>query len=493
MGQPLFSSAIFFYFYTHKGQCMKEDSELYFSEDDSFHEIVKRYEAMVKTNRVAYFDVHEYEKMVDHYILQDRSEEAINVLRIARKQHPNSSELTIKKAEIELLTGRYRDALDDLTSVENVEKNNPDFYLVKGKALIGSGDTKEALRMFDLFISKSGDQQLDMLFEVVAILEEHDEFELACVYLKKGQKIDPTNTQIFGELGFVEEKLNKTEAAIDAYVNMLDADPFLPFGWSNLGTLYAKLGQNDKAIEAFDYAIALEPDAPFSYFSKANTLANCARFEEALSVFFEYAQMEEDTAMAMCCIGECYEKLEDFDNAGIYYRKSLESNPDNADALYGLAVVELENDNVSESFDLATRAIELDPNIPEYWFGFGKLNMRLEKIEEAKAAFETAVALDPLDFESWLILSEIFADESLPTGIDVIKRGLDSNADIAALHYRLAAYYYILGAIPESLLEFEEGLQLDCENVEDFFEFCIDAVSDPLFIKMLERYISKSE
>lgn len=472
---------------------MKEDSELYFSEDDNFHEIVKRYEAMVKTNRVAYFDVHEYEKMVDHYILQDRSEDAISVLRIARKQHPNSSELTIKKAEIELFSGRYSDALDDLTSVEAVEKNNPDFYLVKGKTLIACGNTKEALRMFDLVLTKCGDQPLDMLFEVVAILEEHNEFELACVYLKKGQKIDPDNIQIYGELGFVEEKLNKTEEAIDAYVNMLDADPFLPFGWSNLGTLYAKLGQNDKAIEAFDYAIALEPDAPFSYFSKANALANCARFTEALVVFFEYAQMEEDTGMAMCCIGECYEKLEDFDNAGIYYRKSLESDPDNSDALYGLAVVELENDNVEVSYDLATRAIELDANIPEYWFGLGKLNMRLDKPDEAKAAFETAVALDPLDFESWLILSEIFADESLPTGIEIIQRGLKENSDIAALHFRLGAYYYILGNISESLVEFEAGLVLDSESVEDFFEFCIEAVHNPDFIQILEKYISSPE
>ena len=40
---------------------MKEDSELYFSEDDNLPEIVKRYEAMVKTNRIAYFDVCDYE------------------------------------------------------------------------------------------------------------------------------------------------------------------------------------------------------------------------------------------------------------------------------------------------------------------------------------------------------------------------------------------------------------------------------------------------
>jgi Putative Zn-dependent protease, contains TPR repeats len=468
---------------------MKEDSELYFSEDDNLPEIVKRYEAMVKTNRIAYFDVCDYEKMVDHYILQNRSEDAINVLRIARKQHPNSSELTIKKAEIELFSGHYNDALVDLTSVEAFEKNNPDFYLVKGKTLMATGKTDEALAMFDQVLLKSTDQKLDMLFEVVAILEEYDEFELACKYLKMGIELDPANTQTYGELGFIQEKLNRTEEAIEAYEKMLDGDPFLPFGWSNLGTLYAKLGKNDKAIEAFDYAIALEPDASLSYFSKANALANNGRFDEALTVFFEYAEMEEDTGMAMCCIGECYEKLGDYENAGIYYRKSLESNPENPDALYGLAVVEMEFDHADESYELATKAIEIDPNIPEYWFGLGKLNMRLNNLEEAKAAFETAVALDPQDFESWLLLSEIAGDESLQQGVDVIKRGLESNADVAALHYRLAAYYYLQENVSGSLDEFEKGLVLDNETAEEFFEFCADAVNDPRYLEMLKRHL----
>jgi tetratricopeptide (TPR) repeat protein len=468
---------------------MKEDSELYFSEDDNLPEIVKRYEAMVKTNRIAYFDVCDYEKMVDHYILQNQSEEAINMLRIARKQHPNSSELTIKKAELELFSGHYNDALVDLTSVEALEKNNPDFYFVKGKTLMATGETDEALSMFEQVLARSDDQQLDMLFEVVAILEEYDKFELACKYLMRGLEIDPSNTQIYGELGFVEEKLNKTDEAIVAYEKMLDGDPFLPFGWSNLGTLYAKLGKNDLAIEAFDYAIALEPDASLSYFSKANALANNGRFEEALTVFFEYAEMEEDVATAMCCIGECYEKLADFKNAGIYYQKSLDSDPDNPDALYGLAVVELEFDNVSKSYELATRAIEIDPNIPEYWFGLGKLNMRLEKVAEAKAAFETALALDPLDFESWLLLSEIAGDESLQDGVDVIKEGLKSNADVAALHYRLAAYYYMQENRVESLGEFEKGLVIDSGTAEEFFEFCADAVSNPSYIELLSKYL----
>lgn len=468
---------------------MKEDSELYFNEDDNLLEIVNRYEAMVKTNRIAYFDVHEYEIMVDHYVFLNRPEDAINVIRFAKEQHPNSSALIVKRAEIEVTYGHYNDALADLSSVEAFEKNNPDFYLVKGRALMAIGKTDEALAMFEQVLAKSTDQKLDMLFEVVTILEEYDRFELACGYLKQGIELDPTNTQIYGELGFIEEKMNNTDAAIEAYEKMLDGDPFLSFGWSNLGTLYAKLGKNDKAIEAFDYAIAIDPDVPLSYFSKANALANSGCFKEALEVFFEYSKMDEDPAVTTCCIGECYEKLADYKNAAIFYRKSLEGNPDNPDALYGLAVVELEFDNVAESYDLATKAIEMDPNIPEYWFGLGKLNMRLDKIDEAKAAFETAIALDPLDFESWLLLSEIAADESLTEGIEILQRAIKQNGEVAALHYRLAAYCYLDGKVGESLDAFEKALVLDSETAEEFFEFCAEAVNDPRYLEMLKRHL----
>lgn len=469
---------------------MKEDSELYYSEGDNLREIVKRFEAMVKSNRIAYFDIHEYEQMVDHYIQEDRSEDAINVLRIARKQHPNSTELTLKKAEIELFSGHLSDALEDLISVEAIEQNNPDFYFVKGKALLVSGDTLEAFRMFDLAIQKSVDQKLDMLFEIVAVLEEFNEFEIAAEYLQKGLTIDPDNSQIFGELGFILEKLNRTEEAIYAYERMLDADPFLPFGWANLGTLYSKLGKNDKAIEALDYAIALEPDGSMSYFSKANALANNGDFEKALEIFFEYSKLEDDSSIASCCIGECYEKLGDFDNAAIYYKRTLETEPNNPDAIYGLAVVELEKDNVEVSYEYALRAIELDPEIPEYWFGLGKLSMRLEKLDDARDAFKKAIALDPLDFESWLLLSEIEVDEEIEQGIEVLLKALAENQEIAALHYRLAAYYHMQNSIDKSLEEFDKALTLDKDTVEEFFEICSDAVEDQRYISLLKKHLS---
>lgn len=468
---------------------MREDNELYFSDDDDLREIVKRYEAMVKSNRVAYFDVCDYEKMIDHYILQDRSEDAINVLRIARKQHPNSSELTIKKAEVELISGNYKDALKDLSSVEAVEKNNPDFYLIKGKTFMATGKVAEALDMFDMVLQNSTDQKMDMLFEVVSILEEHDEFDLASKCLKQGVDIDATNTQLYGELGFIEERMNRTDEAIGWYEKMLEYDPFLAYGWSNLGTLYAKLGKNEQAVEAFEYAIALEPDGSHAYFSKANALANSGNFKDALDMFLEYAEMEEDTSMAKCCIAECYEKMGDYENARTYYKESIEGDATNPDALYGLAVVELEFENVEESYDLAMKAIEADPNVPEYWFGLGKLNMRLEKTDEAKAAFETAIALDPFDFESWLLLTEVNADESLLLGLETIQRALKEINDVASLHFRHAALLYLLGSSADSLSAFEKGLVIDNSCSDEFFELCADAINDPRFIDLLSKYL----
>lgn len=470
---------------------MKEDSELYFGEDENLREIVRRYEAMVKSNRIAYFDVHEYERMVDHYIMLNQSDDAINVLRIAKKQHPNSSELTIKQAEIDFFSGHFKDALDDLTSVENIEKDNPDLYLIKGKTYLATSQKQEALAMFDLCIDKCAENKVDIIFEVVTSLEEYDEFEVASRYLQKAVKIEPDNCQIYGELGFILEHLNRTEDAITAYETMVDLDPFLAFGWSNIGVLYSKLGNNAKAIEAFDYVIALEPETAIAYYNKANALANNGDINEALSIFLEYLKMDDDSAMALCCIAECYEKLGDFDNAGRYYRQTLDVEPNNPDALYGLAVVELENDNVDESFSLAQKALEIDPNIPEYWFGYGKLNLRLGNLDTARSAFEKAISLDPLDFESWLLLSEIEENDSIAQAIAIVQRGLKENGEIASLHYRLAAYSFLMGDMDQSAKAFERGLELDIDSVEDFFEFCPEATNEVCFLNLLKSYLQK--
>ena len=62
-----------------------------------------------------------------------------------------------------------------------------------------------------------------------------------------------------------------------------------------------------------------------------------------------------------------------------------------------------------------------------------------------------------------------------------------------ALHQRLAAYYYLMGNVQESLVEFEKGLTLDSESAEEFFEFCADAVNDPLYIEILAKFLPTKE
>ena len=98
--------------------------------------------------------------------------------------------------------------------------------------------------------------------------------------------------------------------------------------------------------------------------------------------------------------------------------------------------------------------------------------------------------------------SDVMVDarlEILPDGTvkvsapDITDVGDIGDADRAALHQRLAAYYYLMGNVQESLVEFEKGLTLDSESAEEFFEFCADAVIDPLYNEILAKFLPTKE
>jgi tetratricopeptide (TPR) repeat protein len=74
----------------------------------------------------------------------------------------------------------------------------------------------------------------------------------------------------------------------------------------------------------------------------------------------------------MCYIGECYEKIDKWDEAQEYYLKTLKINPDFSDAWLGLGMVKFSREEYFESLEHVKKAINYTPDNPEYWYSLGK-------------------------------------------------------------------------------------------------------------------------
>ena len=95
---------------------MSEDYE--WIDDTNLHELVNRFEKMINAEMQFFFDVNEFEAVIDYYIdFQDFDKSKIAV-ESALLQHPSCSSFNIRSAKLLAQSGSYYEALEELNQIE---------------------------------------------------------------------------------------------------------------------------------------------------------------------------------------------------------------------------------------------------------------------------------------------------------------------------------------------------------------------------------------
>ena len=99
-----------------------DENKNYYQEDSGLQEVINRYERMLKANTSSYFDVHEFERIVDHYLDIEKYPSAIQAVDNAISQHPTSTGLLLKKAQVLAESGKPGDGLNYIYKIERIEQ-----------------------------------------------------------------------------------------------------------------------------------------------------------------------------------------------------------------------------------------------------------------------------------------------------------------------------------------------------------------------------------
>ena len=292
-------------------------------EGNEFQQVLRKYQEMIERKVSYFFDVEEYEEIIDYYLDIRDFKLAQEAVGIALVQHPGSYDLMVKLIHIHLESGKPVQALQVLNSLPDYEKDNAEFHLLKGTALAQIGKVREAERTFDIALEKSDDDEAETLINISIAFENARHYRLAVKYLRLAYELDPTNITVLYDLGYYYERLHNYHLSIKFYNRYLDIDPFSENVWYNLGVVYYKINKTEKAMEAYDYAITVNPSYASAYFNKANIFANDKEYVKAIKVYDDFLELEPDNVQGWCYLGECYEETGHFEKALEIYKKVI--------------------------------------------------------------------------------------------------------------------------------------------------------------------------
>ena len=104
-----------------------------------------RFELMLQSNRVYYFDATEFEEIVQYYIDSGSLRLAYKALEIGENQHPDHSGLKLLHVELMLLNNQFTEAEELIDELRDMEPYNEYVYIHKAVIL---SKTKGIKRQF---------------------------------------------------------------------------------------------------------------------------------------------------------------------------------------------------------------------------------------------------------------------------------------------------------------------------------------------------------
>lgn len=426
--------------------------------EEEILEIVRRYERMRNNNENAFFDVAEFETIIDYYLELNDVHYASEAAEAASEQHPAAFSIQIRKAKVFIDRGRPVDALKIARVIEKVEPSNYEVLLLKGAALGMLGDLNGTRKYFDMALSVDESEEANILQNIAGILNNLNHYSLLTKYLKRLLVLEPEYSSHLYDLAYTYEKLGELSNSIKYYEKYLEEEPFSDNAWYNAGLLYSKKGLQKKALESYDYALAINPDNYFALFNMANIYSREGRYAEALDAYLHYLDFEEDSSEAITYAAECYERLGRREKALELYNEAIDIDPDYSEPWYGIGLVLLA-ESPAESIKFLSKAVSLKDDEPEYWFHLSQAYSNCMRQKDAFRSLIRSVNINPYYNSAWLRMGEIIiSGQYYGHAAGMLEKGIKVIGDVHGIRYLLASIYLYKGQQGMFLKHLEKAL-----------------------------------
>ena len=296
------------------------------SSEDSQSFSLTRFESMLKTNNVFFFDSNEFENIIHHYLEIGKIALAKKAIKLGLDQHPTSMNLRLFKVEILIFENKLSEAAKLLNMLFELEPNNEELYIQKANIHSKRDQHEEAIKVFKQALKVSNDSsEIHSLIGMEYLFL--DNYEAAKIHFKNCIDLNIEDYSSLYNIIYCFEFLDQNQEAID-YLNWyLDQNPYCEVAWHQLGKQYLEIKNFKKALTAFDFAIISDDTFIGAYLEKAKVLERLNRFKEAIDNYNISMAIEGPTAFTYLKIGGCYEKMHNKDKALKYFFKSVKEDP----------------------------------------------------------------------------------------------------------------------------------------------------------------------
>lgn len=424
---------------------------------------ISRFESMLKTNNVLFFDAEEFESIANHYIETGKIALARKAVNLGLDQHPTSSNLRLYKAEIFIFENKFDLANDLLTELYEIDPANEEIYIQKANIYSKQDDHKKAIDLLESAIDLTQDPA-----DVYSLIGMEylflDDFKNAKFNFMKCLEVDDQDYSALYNVIYCFDFLEQHEEAID-YLNMfLNKNPYCEVAWHQVGKQYFDLKQYEKALSAFDFAIISDDRFVGAYLEKGKVLEKLGKLNEALENYQITLELEDPTSFALLRMGKCYDKLGSDELAIKYYSRCVHEDPLLDNGWIAITDFYTKRLNYQKALYYINKAINIDGDNVLYWKRYAKINNRLKFYEEAEHGYRKTLELGNYELDTWLSRADILLHlGENDAAISNLTQAMEFYPETAEIAFRLSGLNYLKGNDIQGRYFLKNGLKQDPE------------------------------
>ncbi len=348
---------------------------------------ITKFERMLKTNLIYFFDAQEFEDIIVHYLGFGENQLAKKALKMGLEQHPTSHELLLLQSEVFIIDEKYDAALKLLDYVEKLNPLDEEISLQKASIASKNGDHEASIKFLNKALELSEDPlEIWNLLGMEHLLAE--EFEEASYFFKNCIKDNPQDYSALYNLLYSYDHLNKINESITVLNEVLEIDPYSEVAWHQLGLVLLKKEQHKEALSAFDFAIISDDTFTGAYIEKGKLLETMGRINEAIDNYEIALNTNDPSAFVFLSIGRCHETLGNSEIAVSFYLKAIHLEPSNENSWISLIEFYISLKQHKKAKDYFKRALEVNSESVELWKKGTQIYKALGQLEKALNAYQ---------------------------------------------------------------------------------------------------------
>ncbi|MBA4135606.1 MAG: hypothetical protein C0525_12850 [Flavobacterium sp.] len=456
-------------------------------DEEDYNLSLAKFESMLKTNKVLFFDSEEFEEIILHYLDMGKASLAKKALKLGLEQHPKSTGL--KLVQVEMLV--YDDKLDQAEKLLNelyaIEPTNEEIFIQKANIYSKRDNHEQAVEFLQTALLYTEDYA-DVYNLIGMEYLFMDNLELAKENFIKCLEEDFEDQSALYNVVYCFEFLDQNLDAIEYLKTYIDRNPYSEIAWHQSGRLYYGVKDYENAVRSFEFATYIDDEFLGAYLEKGKSLERLKRYEDAIESYNRTIELDDPTSYALLRIGKCYEKLGNKVEALKYFNKTVHEDPLLDKGWIAITDFYVRQKNFQKALFYVNKALAIDDQNRLYWKRYATINKAMSMFEEAEFGYRKAVEHGDYQLDTWLFWVDMMQNMGeFNNAILTLIQAAEYFPEECEIEYRLAGLHLSLHEEEKGNFHLNNGLRLNSKH---------NTILEELFPMVWERqsvqdYISK--